>query len=356
MFKHCSESSRLEITVNIRQLFLGVLITGTTLSWATPPAYAGGENFRVYEYVIEKAERPYEDLRNAIPERARLDGWEVLAVRDAGIQEGCNFRSTVVALVQPEFAAELMKLNPATAPYAIVDRINIFEDENGAHVSIVNPRSIYRTVFLDSPDCLQPAALHRDALRSLILNATGAAGSVRPYGQKRSKGHIGRTMGVMAGGSFDSKLKDFVVVKGGDWQSVLGKTGQLFAAPESEWGLHVIYRYELPMYQVAVLGFSGDRIESKSASIVKAGSDKSRKELTCPGLAHNAAYPFEVVVRSDGRDVHVQAVEAMFRMKMYFEDAGKMAFMKNMGMPGSIYDSLAKPLRAAFPAEPNQDQ
>jgi hypothetical protein len=346
----------MEPPVNIRQLLFGTLFSCTALSWAASPAFAGGDDFRVYEYVIEKAHRSYKDLSNAIPEKARIDGWEVLAVREAGTPEGCTFHSTVITLVEPGFAAQLMQLNPATAPYAVVDRINVFEDENGTHISIVNPRSIYRTVFLDSPECLPPAALHRDRLRTLVLDAIGEASSVRPYGQKRSKGHIGRTMGVMAGGSFDSKLKDLVVIDGGDWQNVVQKVEQLFAAPESEWGLHAIYRYDLPKYQVTVFGFTGDRIESKSASIVKAGADKTRKKLAFPGLAHNGAYPFEVVVRSDGRNVHVQAVEAMFRMKMYFEDAGKMAFMKNMGMPGSIYDSLAKPLRAAFPAEPNHDQ
>jgi hypothetical protein len=30
----------------------------------------------------------------------------------------------------------------------------------------------------------------------------------------------------------------------------------------------------------------------------------------------------------------------MYRMKMYFEDAGKIAFAKNMGMPGSIERSI----------------
>ena len=30
----------------------------------------------------------------------------------------------------------------------------------------------------------------------------------------------------------------------------------------------------------------------------------------------------------------------MYRMKVYFEDAGKRAFMKNMGMPGQIEDDI----------------
>jgi hypothetical protein len=37
-------------------------------------------------------------------------------------------------------------------------------------------------------------------------------------------------------------------------------------------------------------------------------------------------------------------------MKMYFEDAGKWAFMKNMGMPGSIADEISAQVRPALAA------
>ena len=33
-------------------------------------------------------------------------------------------------------------------------------------------------------------------------------------------------------------------------------------------------------------------------------------------------------------------IDGMFRMKMYFEDAGKMKFAANMRMPGSIEDEI----------------
>jgi hypothetical protein len=46
-------------------------------------------------------------------------------------------------------------------------------------------------------------------------------------------------------------------------------------------------------------------------------------------------------VALDGGAVHVRFVDSMYRMKMFFEDAGKRAFMKNMGMPGSIADEVS---------------
>ena len=40
-------------------------------------------------------------------------------------------------------------------------------------------------------------------------------------------------------------------------------------------------------------------------------------------------------MRYDGR-VRVTLVDEMYRMKMFFEDAGKMKFAVNMRIPGSI--------------------
>jgi len=40
--------------------------------------------------------------------------------------------------------------------------------------------------------------------------------------------------------------------------------------------------------------------------------------------------------------VKVYMVDVMYRMKMYFEDAGKWAFMKNMSMPGSIEEEVTE--------------
>lgn len=40
-------------------------------------------------------------------------------------------------------------------------------------------------------------------------------------------------------------------------------------------------------------------------------------------------------MRAQGQ-IRVTLVDEMYRMKMYFEDAGKMKFAMNMGMPGSI--------------------
>ena len=302
-------------------------------------------NARVYEFVAESIDGTFDEVEASITAAAEAEGWQLLASTNVGVPDECSFSSRVLTMYRPAYATRLMDINPKTAPYAIVDRINIFEDENGMHISVINPHSINRTILMDDVTYADLSEEHLRNLRMMIGDAVEDASSTRAYGQNRKKGYIGKTMGVMAGGRFDDKLQDKVIVKGGDVAEVAAKVRGGLSQTGAKWGLELTYELALPEYDVVVFGSTGRRMEAKSFSIVKAGSSKERKGFACPGLAHAGAYPIEVVVSKDGDDVRVQFVDAMYRMKMYFEDAGKMAFMRNMGMPGSLADELRDQIR-----------
>ena len=102
---------------------------------------------------------------------------------------------------------------------------------------------------------------------------------------------------------------------------------------------------KLPGFDTVIFGVTGTPMDSKSFDIVGAGGDDSRNDFECPGIAHAGAYPLEVVAQSNDEGVSVSSVDAMYRMKVYFEDAGKWAFMKNMTMPGSIGSEISKLLK-----------
>ena len=69
---------------------------------------------------------------------------------------------------------------------------------------------------------------------------------------------------------------------------------------------------------------------------MKEGTDETRADFACPGIAYAAAFPLELVLVEEDGEVKVLIIDAMFRMKMYFEDAGKMKFAANMKMPPSL--------------------
>jgi hypothetical protein len=242
----------------------------------------------------------------------------------------------------------LMAANRRTAPFAVVDRINVFEDEGGVHVAVLNAESVNRTVLMDDPAYADLSRAHVDALRALVIGAVTGHAIHREYGERRSRGYIGKTMGVMAGGPFGEKVRDEAVVGSADWKAVADKVRQGLTRPGGKWGLHLAYELELPEQETVVFGSAGSPMDSKSFAIVGAGADDARGSHQCPGLAHAAAYPIEVVVARDGAAVKVRLVDTMYRMKMYFEDAGNWAFMKNMGMPGSIHDELAGQIKSGL--------
>jgi hypothetical protein len=77
-----------------------------------------------------------------------------------------------------------------------------------------------------------------------------------------------------------------------------------------------------------------------------AGEKRSSDSYKFPGIDHNSAFPIEVIVYKEGGKVRVAILDGMYRMKVYFEDAGKWAFMKNMGMPGQIEGEIVEMVKA----------
>ncbi len=323
-------------------LALLIVLTGTTR------AQEFGDAF-VFEFVFENLESPPSDIVARIEEAAAARGLEVLGRLDAGVQEDCSYEARVVSLFDAEYAGILVALNPDTAPFAVVDRVVVFTDEKGAHVAYVNPAGINRTVLLSDTGVTEVSMTHREALRDLLSSAVGEETSDRGYGPERDRGYIGRTMGVMAGGPFDEKIQVLATAEGADSTEIVDRLRQALAEPGPRWGLRVAYEATLPAGLGTVLGVTGKAMEAQSFDIVGAGSDKSRKKLECPGLAHAAAYPIELVVARTDSGVEVRLVDAMYRMKMYFADAGQWAFMKNMGMPGSIADEIRSAVHTVIP-------
>lgn len=323
-------------------LFLWGLVD-VLLAQETAPAEQG-----VYQYVLRGVEGDYEAAIGALEDGINGSDFHLLGKLPAAAPGDCIYRATVFLLYDSVYAAQMLPINRNTAPFGLLNRINIFQDEEGTHVSILNPLNVNRTVLMEDEKYNQLALQQRQKLRQLVGSALKGTPSDHFYGQMRKKGYIGRTMGVMAGGPFEGKVENVVELPGADFTDVMEKVKAAMSVPGEKWGLKLVFSLELPGEKIAVLGTTSPGMEAKSFDIVKAGSDKSRKDFACPGIAYAAAYPIEVVVRKKDDLVLVQLVNVMYRMKMFFEDAGKWAFMKNMGMPGSLQDEISNQIKSAF--------
>jgi hypothetical protein len=319
-----------------------VLVAAAFLGAAEPTEHG------VYQYVLDPAQGTVDEIAAAIEAGASGSGWHVLVNDGCGTPAGCKYKARVLALCDLAYAHKLLAANARTGPFGIVDRVSVFEDEKGVHVAVLNPRSVLRTILMDDAKHAALAEEHLQALRALVAGAAQGTPSQRDFGEMREKGYIGKTMGVMAGGPFAEKIEDIAVVPNGDWRQVVDRVRSGLEKKGPKWGLHLAYALELPENEVAVLGSTGSPMDAKSFDIVKAGSDDARRSLQCPGIAHAAAYPIEIVVAKGAGVVRVRLVDTMFRMKMFFEDAGKWAFMKNMGMPGSIADEIKAQVKGSL--------
>jgi hypothetical protein len=220
----------------------------------------------------------------------------------------------------------------------------VYEDENGIHVSAIDPRSLNRTIVAETGFEAQSAEA-LNALRGIVAGPFADHLVDQPYGQMRDVGLISKTMGIMAGGPFDSKIEKVMSIKikgDADLRSIAAElhAGLEAVAGDRKWQTRPIYLLDFADHNAILIGITGAPIESRAFSIVGSGSDDSRKDFACAGIDHAGSMPFSVLLTRDGDNVTVLMVDSMFRMKMYFEDAGKMKFAANMRMPGSIENEV----------------
>jgi len=295
--------------------------------------------YGVYVKVIEKAQGSFDEVSNKVDSALKNAGWEVLAAYTTGVPEGCKFRSRVIVFSSPAYAKSILS-NGAKAAFALPLRAGIYEDETGIHVAVLNPASLNRTI------------IHETKLNDLSLSTTNSIvdaiskhvpGTVakKQIGEIRSKGKVGG----MGGGDFLDKVEEVYAAPDDSdatfkkvWESV--KKGVL----ENKKNWKLISTLDLSAYGAVIFGVTEAKMEGRAFGI--AGEKRASDSYKFPGIDHGSAFPIEVIVYKEGGKVKVVILNEMYRMKVYFEDAGNWAFMKNMKMPGQIQDEIVDMVNA----------
>jgi hypothetical protein len=96
---------------------------------------------------------------------------------------------------------------------------------------------------------------------------------------------------------------------------------------------------------VVYFGLTNPFIEDKMVRInSRFRSDGKSDNAPYPGVDHLAALPTEVLVVKDGDETLVLHYGQMWRMQLYFWDSGYRAFTANVGVPGTIGNSIDEAL------------
>lgn len=295
--------------------------------------------YGVYVKVIEKAKGGVDEVSSRVESVLRATGWEVLATYSTGVPEGCKFRSRVVVFSSPAYAKPIMS-NGVKAAFALPLRVGIYEDETGVNVAVLNPASLNRTVIHDTKLADLSLSTINSIVEVIARDVTGSAVK-KQIGEIRTKGKVGG----MGGGDFLDKIEE-VYAASDDSDATFKKVSENVRKGildnRKNWKL--IYSLDLSSQGAVIFGVTETKMEGRAFRI--AGEKRSSDSYKFPGIDHNAAFPIEVIVYRDGGKVKVALLDEMYRMKVYFEDAGKWAFMKNMRMPGQIQEELVEMVSA----------
>lgn len=262
-------------------------------------------------------------------------GFAVLASFDNGVPPGCKAAARTIVFASEPWAAEVLS-GGADKAFGLPMRLAVYGDAAaGASVALVNPVSLLRTFYAsDAKDAAAQKAVDDVAAALAPLGAV----SPKQAGQLRDSGAIGG----MGGGAFSEKIVPILAPARPPAEVAEAlKAGIADAA-----GWRAVYAYKASD-DVFVVGLTNGKTEGRAFGI--AGEKRATQANPFPGIDHAAAFPIEVVVTKKGAGSSVTILKEMWRMKLYFQDAGNWAFMKNMQMPGDIQNEIEAAVRKAVP-------
>jgi len=295
--------------------------------------------YGVYVKVVEKAKGSFDEVSGGVESALKSAGWTVLASFNTGVPEGCKFRSRVIVFNSPSYAKSVVATGVKSA-FALPLRAGIYEDETGINVAVVNPASINRTLIHETR--LNDLSLITiNSVVEAIAKTVHGNPVKKQAGEIRSKGKVGG----MGGGDFMDKIEEIYTAPDNSdatFRKVVENVKKGIHGNKKNWKL--IYTLDLSDMGAVSIGVTEAKTEARAFRI--AGDKRASDTNKFPGLDHNSAFPIEVIIYKDSGSIKVAIMDEMYRMKLYFEDAGKWAFMKNMGMPPQIEQEIIEMVKS----------
>jgi len=305
-----------------RLLFAAVAVMVFSVS---AQAFAAAKTQGVYVKVLEGMKADIAQTTPKVEAALKGAGFTVLATFRNGVPDGCTYKAETIVFTKDDYAAKVLA-GGADKSFALPLRVSLYEDNTGLNVAMMNPVSIDRTIFR--------GASMDDAAQKVVDEVVAALKAVGPA-QEKQAGEMRETGEItgMGGGAFPDK----VIPTAASSKSPSEIAEALKKGINEPAGWHVIYTYN-PSEAVAIVGVTKAKTEGRAFGI--AGEKRATSANPFPGIDHASAFPVEVVIYKKGGTSSVNILKEMWRMKLYFQDAGNWAFMKNMAMPGDIQSEI----------------
>ena len=294
-------------------------------------AFAAAKTQGVYVQMVHGLRADVAQTASKAEAALKGAGFTPLASFENGTPEGCRFKAFTVVFTNDVYASKVIAGGPDKA-FALPLRLSVYADETGTNVDMVNPVSINRTIFRGyTMD--EPAQKIVDEVAA-ALKAVGPV-SMKQIGQLRDSGEITG----MGGGAFPEKI----VTSASSAKPSRDVAEMIKKGVADKAGWHTIYAYTAG--DVSIVGLTNKKTEARAYGI--AGEKRATNANPCPGIDHSPSFPIEAVIYKKGASTSVNILTEMWRMKLYFQDAGNWAFMKNMAMPGDIQKEIDAAIKRA---------
>jgi hypothetical protein len=292
--------------------------------------------------------------------------------------EHCGFKAKLIVFSSKQYLDILTKVENKYLIGGFL-RVGIYEDTTGVNVSIIDPETISRIIFNDLYEndkeveykkIVESVMEFKKGLLSTLHSVKlgqEVSTPMEPIRDDEDLAESSKDMFMMVGqmtffndedqfpkvysskksiadtkAMFKSNLKKFKpVVDDIEYRWTPNTTEDL------QW--KIISEVIAPNGKGLLLGFTRPRTEGVSFNI--AGASREDETNMCPGIDHAASYPIEVLLLEEDGKVNVYTQRQMFRMDMYFWDAGMAAFMDHMSMPAILDESLQRAILAAIQRE-----
>ncbi len=327
------------------------------VSWA--PAALAAESIGIFE-TLHESSVSFSETTDAI--ESALAGSKTGLVLHAShvvrVPDDMH-KAKLYVLTSPAYAEAAAEESPRTVSAQVL-RIAVFTsgDEQKTFINMANPVAHAMVYYADSPNyktakykgLLAASQAVAAQIREIVANVPGQTVKY-PAGPTRTESKYRKFNGdgpakMMA--KWRNWQESQLVIKEGaaaEFDAIVEEVAAALAAgavsdASDSTGWDVITRLRL-RDDAVYIGLSNPYIEDKMIRINSRFRSEGKSELSpFPGVDHVTALPTEVlVVKEDGKTL-VLHYGQMWRMQLYFWDSGYRAFTANVGVPGTIVDSI----------------
>jgi hypothetical protein len=338
-------------------------------------------NHGIYMHIVSNIKGDFNKVGEELKAKLKSGGFSVLNYTDIATpdlmkqkkEEHGGFKAKLILLRSDNYTQMLTSYGNKYLVASFL-RVGLYETPNGIQVVIADPETINRVVFNDLwengkkndyEQVVSKTKVFKSGLINTIHLISGGSkieNAMEPLRSDEDLRESSRDMFMMVGKmTLFNDPEQFPLVysrkntdarKGleqllTDIQNNLKSFKPLkedfeyryVASPEVlTW--KIIGHIYSPDSSSIVLGITRPQTEGLSFQI--AGSKRETNENKCPGIDHLVAYPIEVLITQKNGQLLVYTAREMFRMDMFFWDAGKMAFMNHMSMPSVLDNSIRR--------------